>query len=73
MQFLNSARFMSSSSPNFVNNVAEGIHKIKCRYGVRYGYNNKKCETCGIKYTNVKGDIMFTNVYVVMKIIKKID
>ena len=37
---------MISSLPNFVNNLAEGIHIIKCKYG----HNN---ETCGNKYKNV--------------------
>ena len=27
-------------------NLAEKIHKIKCKNG----HDNKKCETCGIKY-----------------------
>ena len=31
---------------NLFNNLAEGIHKIKCKYG----HDNEKCETCGIKY-----------------------
>ena len=29
---------MASSLPNLVNNLVEGIHKIKCKYGS----NNKK-------------------------------
>ena len=36
---------MSSSLSNLVNNLAERVHKIKCKYE----YDNKKCETCGIK------------------------
>ena len=32
--------------PNLVNDLAEGIQKIKCKYG----HNNKKFETCRIKY-----------------------
>ena len=36
---------MTSSLSNLVNNLAEGIHKIKCKYG----QDDKKCETCGIK------------------------
>ena len=35
---------MASSLSNLVNNISEGIHKIKCEYG----YNDKKCETCGL-------------------------
>ena len=29
-----------------VNNLSEGIHKIKCIYG----HDDKKCEPCGITY-----------------------
>ena len=39
-------RFMASSLPNVFDNLAEGIHKIKCRNE----YNNKKCVMYGIKY-----------------------
>ena len=45
LQFIDSPRFMASSLSNLVNNLSEGIHKIKCKYG-----HDKKCETCGIKY-----------------------
>ena len=63
LQFIDSARFMTSSLSNFVNNFSEGIHKIKCKHGDK----DKKCETCGIKYkyydcfleyTNFKGDLI---------------
>ena len=37
---------MESSLSNFVNNLSERIHRIKCKYG----HDDKKCETCGIKY-----------------------
>ena len=40
------ARFMASSLSNLVNILSEGIHKIKCKYG----HEDKKCKTCGIKY-----------------------
>ena len=33
LQFIDSTRFMASSLLNLVNNFAEGIHKIKCKYG----------------------------------------
>ena len=46
LQFIDSARFMVSSLSNLVNNLAEGIHKIKCKNK----YNNEKYETSGIKY-----------------------
>ena len=46
LQLIDSARFMASSLSNHVNNVSEGIHRIKCKYV----HDDKKCETCGIKY-----------------------
>ena len=39
LQFINSARFMASSLSNLANNLAEGIHKIKCI----------NCNTCCIE------------------------
>ena len=46
LQFIDSAIFMASSLSNLVNNLSEGIHRIKCKYG----HDDKKCETSGIKY-----------------------
>ena len=37
---------MASSLPNLVNNLSEGIHRSKCKLW----YNDKKFETCKIKY-----------------------
>ena len=37
---------MTSSLSNLVNNLSEGINKIKCKYG----HSDKKCETCRIRY-----------------------
>ena len=45
LQSIDSARFMASSFSNLSYNISEGIHRIKCKYG----HNDKKCETCGIK------------------------
>ena len=45
-QFIHSARVRESSLSNLVNNLSEGIHIIKCKFG----HNDKKCETCGVKY-----------------------
>ena len=33
LQFIDSARFMASSLSNIANNLSEGNHKIKCKYG----------------------------------------
>ena len=32
LQFIDSAEFMASSLSNLVNNLSEGIHRIKCKY-----------------------------------------
>ena len=54
---------MASSLTSFVDNLAGGNRKIKCKYG----HNNKKCETFGIKQKdceccledkNVKDDLI---------------
>ena len=37
---------MASSLSNLVNNFSEGIHRIKRKLG----HDDKKCQTCGIKY-----------------------
>ena len=37
---------MASSLSNLLNDLSEGIHKIKCKYE----QNDEKCETCGITY-----------------------
>ena len=37
---------MVSSLSKLANNLSEEIHRIKCNFG----HNDKKCETCGIKY-----------------------
>ena len=45
LQFIDSARFMTSSLSNLVNNLSERIHRIKCKYK----HDDKKCKTCRIK------------------------
>ena len=37
---------MVSSLSNLINNLSEGVHRIKRKFG----HDDKKCETCGIKY-----------------------
>ena len=46
LQFVNNTRVMTSSLSNFVNNPSEEIHSVKCKFW----HDDKKCETCGIKY-----------------------
>ena len=43
-QFIDRARFMASSLSNLVNNLSEGIYKIKSKHE----HEDEKCETCGI-------------------------
>ena len=55
LKFIVSAKFMAISLSNRVDNLAEGIHKMKCKRG-----HVKKSETCGtsckcwLEYTNAK-------------------
>ena len=46
LQFIDSTRFMGSSLSHLVNNLSEGMHRIK----FKYRHEDKNCETCGIKY-----------------------
>ena len=39
LQIIDNARFMASSLANFVNNLSEGLHRIKCKLG----RDDKKC------------------------------
>ena len=48
---------MASSLPNLTDNLAEGIHKIKCQYE----HDNIKCETCGIKYKDCECYLAYEN------------
>ena len=57
LQFTDSARFMISSLSNLVNNLSEGFHKIKCKLE----HDDKKCETCRIKYKYCDCFLEYTN------------
>ena len=46
LQFIDSAGFMTTSLSNLVNNLSEGNHRIKCKFG----HDDKKCEACSTKY-----------------------
>ena len=63
LQFIDSARFMASLLSNLVSNKFERLHRIKCKLG----RDDKKCETCEIRYkychcfpeyTNFKDDLI---------------
>ena len=46
MKIIDSTGIMGSSLSNLVNNLSEGI----CRIKSKFGHNFNKCETCRIKY-----------------------
>ena len=46
LQLIDSTRFVASSLWNLINNLSQAINKIK----YKYRHNDKKCETCRIKY-----------------------
>ena len=48
---------MASSLSNFVNNLAEGTHKVKSKHV----HGNDKCKTCGIKYKNFECCLAYRN------------
>ena len=63
LQFIDSTRIIISSLSNLIIYLSKGLHVIKCKLG----HDNKKCETCGIKYkycdcfheyTNFKDDLL---------------
>ena len=49
---------MAISLSNLVNNLSEGIHQVKCKYGL----DDKKYETCGIKYKDCECCLKYINV-----------
>ena len=59
LQFIDSAKFMASSLSNLVNNLSEGIHRIKCKFE----HADKKCEICGIRYKNSNSFLKYTNLF----------
>ena len=48
---------MASSLSNLVNNLSEALHRIKCKLEL----DDKKCETCGIKYKYCNCFLEYTN------------
>ena len=55
-QFIDSARSMTSALSIFFSNLAEQIHKIRCKYG----RNDKKFETCEIRYKDCNFFLEYT-------------
>ena len=49
---------MTSTLSILVNNLSEGIHKIKCKHEE----NEKKCEICGITYDLCDCFLEYTNI-----------
>ena len=58
LEFIDSGRFIVSSLSNLVNNLVEGIDKIK----FKYKHDDKKCENCGIKYKYCDCFFKYTNI-----------
>ena len=60
MKFIDSARFMAGSLSNLGNDLAEGIHKIKCKdcdcfleyESVKDNLTKYKCLSCNKNYSN---------------------
>ena len=50
---------MANSLSNLVNNLSEGIHKIKCKYR----HNDKECRTCSIKYKYCNCFLEYTDLH----------
>ena len=58
LKFIESTRFMASLLSNLVNNLAEGIHPIKCKHG----HDKKLCEKGGVKYKGWDCYLQYRNV-----------
>ena len=56
LQFIDRARFMVCSFSNLVNNLSEGLHRIK----FKLGNEDKKWETCIIKYKYCNSFLEYT-------------
>ena len=57
LQLIDNARFMGSSLLNLVNNLSEGVHRIK----YKFEHDDKKYETSGIKYKYWHCFLEYTN------------
>ena len=57
LQFIDSTRLMASSLSNLVDNLSDGIHRIKCKFG----HDDKNLETREIKYQYCDCFLEYTN------------
>ena len=57
LQFIDSASLMASPLSNLVDDLSEGIHRIKWKLGL----DDEKCGTCIIKYNYRKCFLQYTN------------
>ena len=48
---------MASSLSNLVNNLSEVIHRIE----YKFGYDDEKCEACGMKYKHYDCFLQYTH------------
>ena len=48
LRFINKTRFTASTLSNLADNLAEGIHEIKCT----------NCNICNLEYTNVQDNLI---------------
>ena len=56
LQFIDSTRFMAILLSNFYDNLTEGVHYIK----YKYGHDNKKWEMCGVEYKDCECFLEYT-------------
>ena len=59
LQFIDNARFMTSSLSTLIYNLAEGIHNSKCKSGLDH---KQKAKPSGIKYKNYECSLKYTSV-----------
>ena len=77
IKFIDSARFMATSLSNLVDNLTEGIDKIKCKYcdcfleygSIKDNLINYKSLSCNKDYSNKIGEELknrFNHIFLIM-------